>query len=563
MSASASVEPDIPVTGQNGFGYANGLKSEEPEGKSIDLQKATSTFQDRSQAYLVDQTRHVVIPSFARWFNMNDIHAIEKSLFPDYFPEDESKRSIYKTADTYRYHRDFMINCYRLNPLEYLTVTALRRSLAGDVTGVIRIHHFLEKWGLINYQVDPRTKSTSIAPQYTGHFQVTLDTPKGLVPFVPEDMEVITETPKSPVNKDEEMEGQSPATSIEPETTGTTGPKPDLSTIPLNMEVRRNVYNDSKESFKDNINQYVCNITGKDTNQVRYHNLKSKGLQNNQSSTVNNASNISEECFEQGLFPSNFQSSNFIKITEEKESESWSEQEILLLLEGIEMYGSFDLINNSNINQVNSNANGQWIKISEHVGSKSKEQCMVKFIQLPIEDRYLNKLIDKKSDKDTNRESIIQEIVTKLLEQKQGVETVKKNANQKLEEISSDEINLIHQISELTLEKVNAKLNNLTNLENNLMKVEGQLSLERKQIAIERWLQYEKIYKFKQANPSPELEELLNDLLTPVKLHEIDSNLNKRFIATEDKIETKPADSETSNVPISVSKPQAYQFWSG
>ena len=46
-----------------------------------------------------------------------------------------------------------MINCYRLKPEEYLTFTACRRNLAGDVCAILRVHGFLEQWGLINYQV--------------------------------------------------------------------------------------------------------------------------------------------------------------------------------------------------------------------------------------------------------------------------------------------------------------------------------------------------------------------------------------------------------------------------
>lgn len=42
---------------------------------------------------------------------------------------------------------------FRLNPTEYLTSTACRRNLAGDVCAVMRVHAFLEQWGLINYQV--------------------------------------------------------------------------------------------------------------------------------------------------------------------------------------------------------------------------------------------------------------------------------------------------------------------------------------------------------------------------------------------------------------------------
>jgi SWI/SNF related-matrix-associated actin-dependent regulator of chromatin subfamily C len=37
--------------------------------------------------------------------------------------------------------------------MEYLTVTACRRNLAGDVCGIMRVHALLEQWGIINYQV--------------------------------------------------------------------------------------------------------------------------------------------------------------------------------------------------------------------------------------------------------------------------------------------------------------------------------------------------------------------------------------------------------------------------
>ena len=40
-----------------------------------------------------------------------------------------------------------------LNPTEYLTWTACRRNLAGDVCAVMRVHAFLEQMGLLNYQV--------------------------------------------------------------------------------------------------------------------------------------------------------------------------------------------------------------------------------------------------------------------------------------------------------------------------------------------------------------------------------------------------------------------------
>ena len=55
-------------------------------------------------------------------------------------------RIVYVTMDTYHvtcYHRymayrNFMVDTYRLNPMEYLTVTACRRNLTGDVCAILR-----------------------------------------------------------------------------------------------------------------------------------------------------------------------------------------------------------------------------------------------------------------------------------------------------------------------------------------------------------------------------------------------------------------------------------------
>lgn len=39
----------------------------------------------------------------------------------------------------------------------YLCYKKGRRNLAGDVCSILRIHAFLEYWGLINFNVDPKT----------------------------------------------------------------------------------------------------------------------------------------------------------------------------------------------------------------------------------------------------------------------------------------------------------------------------------------------------------------------------------------------------------------------
>lgn len=57
--------------------------------------------------------------------------------------------------------------------------------------------------------------------------------------------------------------------------------------------------------------------------------------------------------------------------------QDWSDQETLLLLEGLELHKD------------------AWGDIAEHVGTKSQVQCILHFLQLPIEDEFLDELEDK------------------------------------------------------------------------------------------------------------------------------------------------------------------------
>lgn len=102
-----------------------------------------------ARAHLIDQNHAIILPSYSAWFDMHQIHNIEKKALPEFF----NNRNRSKTPAVFKDYRDFMVNTYRLNPAEYLTVTACRRNLAGDVCAIMRVHQFLEQWGLINYQV--------------------------------------------------------------------------------------------------------------------------------------------------------------------------------------------------------------------------------------------------------------------------------------------------------------------------------------------------------------------------------------------------------------------------
>uniref|UniRef100_A0A673CXY8 SWI/SNF related, matrix associated, actin dependent regulator of chromatin, subfamily c, member 2 n=1 Tax=Sphaeramia orbicularis TaxID=375764 RepID=A0A673CXY8_9TELE len=136
---------------------------------------------DLHEDNVTEQTHHIIIPSYAAWFDYNSVHAIERRALPEFF----NGKNKSKTPEIYLAYRNFMIDTYRLNPQEYLTSTACRRNLAGDVCAIMRVHAFLEQWGLINYQVDSESRPTPMGPPPTSHFHVLADTPSSLVPLQP------------------------------------------------------------------------------------------------------------------------------------------------------------------------------------------------------------------------------------------------------------------------------------------------------------------------------------------------------------------------------------------
>ncbi len=140
--------PPAETTGQDEE-MGDAPKAESAQADGAGEAKTKEFIENAAREHLISQTHAIVLPSYSTWFDMNTIHNIERKALPEFF----NNRNRSKTPAVYKDYRDFMINAYRLNPIEYLTVTACRRNLAGDVCAIMRVHAFLEQWGLINYQV--------------------------------------------------------------------------------------------------------------------------------------------------------------------------------------------------------------------------------------------------------------------------------------------------------------------------------------------------------------------------------------------------------------------------
>ena len=223
----------------------------------------------------------------------------------------------------------------------------------------------------LSSQIDPEARPATLAPPFTGHFRVILDTPRGLQSLHPG-----TRPPN-------------PTSSI---VNGT--PKHHSSVTPASLELRSSIYQTTSKSSRQinaaeaaNLTNgtsetgaqngannrgiavvtYTCDTCGTDCTSVRYHNLKTRNFE------------LCQSCYLDGRFPSIMFSGDFVKLTSvppgtahgNSQEDNWSDQEILLLLEGVDMFDD------------------DWSAIEEHVGTRSAQQCIRKFLELPIEDPYL------------------------------------------------------------------------------------------------------------------------------------------------------------------------------
>ena len=99
-----------------------------------------------------------IIPSCSAWFNIETIHEIEMQSLPEFF----CGKFPHKNPVTYLDYRNYIIKMYRESPNAYLSATVCRKSLPGDVCSIIRLHAFLEHWGLINFNVEPHLKPARV-----------------------------------------------------------------------------------------------------------------------------------------------------------------------------------------------------------------------------------------------------------------------------------------------------------------------------------------------------------------------------------------------------------------
>lgn len=165
----------------------------------------------------------------------------------------------------------------------------------------------------------------------------------------------------------------------------------------LNLELGRNIYEAnakgtavSKPETKTNgetpntngatstddgtkapIAKVYCFTCSSDCTRIHYHSTQSDPASKTKY-------DICPNCFNEARFPASHTSAMYTKVENPRytavldRDAPWSDAEILRLLEGLERFDD------------------DWSEIADHVGTRTREECVLQFLQLDIEEKYLD-----------------------------------------------------------------------------------------------------------------------------------------------------------------------------
>jgi SWI/SNF related-matrix-associated actin-dependent regulator of chromatin subfamily C len=117
-----------------------------------------------------------------------------------------------------------------------------------------------------------------------------------------------------------------------------------------------------------------CAVTGEVCAAERYHCISKPELV------------LGPSAYAAARFPPPYSAADFVRVGRagargaRSVGVEWSDLEVLKLLEGLE------------------GAEDDWDKVAEHVGTKSKEECVKQLLRLPIEDRFLDARLEEGVD---------------------------------------------------------------------------------------------------------------------------------------------------------------------
>ncbi|XP_078440977.1 SWITCH/sucrose nonfermenting 3C [Wolffia australiana] len=273
--------------------------------------------------------RALVVPVHSDWFNPTAVHRIERPVVPHFF----SGKTIEHTPESYMRLRNMIVAMYLENPGRRLTLTDCQGlGNIGELNDLGRVLRFLDHWGIINY----------LAP--ADHRELATAEP------------VIREAAGGELNVD-----VSALRTIE---SLVQFDRPRSSSVSSAFDDQLNL----DRMIRERLSDHDCSFCSRPLTQMHYPSLKEVDV------------SLCSDCYHDGRFVAGHSSLSFGRAESLTDSscdmngESWSDQETLLLLEGVEKFKD------------------NWNEIADHVGTKSKAQCLLHFLRLPVEDDLLENI---------------------------------------------------------------------------------------------------------------------------------------------------------------------------
>lgn len=278
----------------------------------------------------------LVVPMHADWFTPNSVNRLERQVVPHFFAGKSSEH----TPDKYMDCRNSIVAKYMENPEKRLLVTDCQGLVPGvDLHDLNRIVRFLDHWGIINYSApapnrEPRLGAPYLKEDSTGDLHIHSAALKSIYSLIHFDK---------------------PKSRIRPE---------DLS---FSLVSSIDDISDLDDRIRERLSEYHCNYCSRPLPRAHFQSQKEADVM------------LCVDCFHEGRYIVGHSSIDFIRANSSKDfcdfdGDSWTDQETLLLLEALEIY------------------NDNWNDIAEHVGTKSKAQCILHFISLPMEDGILENI---------------------------------------------------------------------------------------------------------------------------------------------------------------------------
>uniref|UniRef100_A0A2P2KQ06 SWI/SNF complex subunit SWI3C isoform X3 n=1 Tax=Rhizophora mucronata TaxID=61149 RepID=A0A2P2KQ06_RHIMU len=277
-----------------------------------------------------------VVPMHSDWFSPATVHRLERQVVPHFF----SGKSSDHMPEKYIECRNYVVAKYMENPEKRLTVPDCQGLVVGiDYEDLTRIVRFLDQWGIINYCAAPPSRE----PWNGGS-------------FLREDSNGEVHVPSAALKSiDSLIKFDKPKCRLK------------ATDIYLSLSCHDDDFSDLDNRIREHLSENCCTFCSHPLPTVYYQSQKEVDIF------------LCSNCFHEGRFVTSHSSLDFIKVDSTKDygdldGENWSDQETLLLLEAMELY------------------NENWNEIAEHVGTKSKAQCILHFLRLPVEDGLLENI---------------------------------------------------------------------------------------------------------------------------------------------------------------------------